>query len=140
MASTRQLVLLGDATQNLWLSKLSVKPFDTSRLDAISFGRCRISRTEQRVGYLFVAPRYDDALGHSLLNLVLSATDFDGLRDITSYSFSSNTPLTRAAFTNMVPDFMVTSPQFAARGMGGIRAAGFFGNDWQLSSQVYSKC
>ena len=68
------------------------------------------------------------------LALVLDGTDATGLRNLVSFSYSSNQPLTRAAFTNMFPDFVLVGPEFESKGYGGVLAAGFWGHDWSWSS------
>ena len=49
------------------------------------------------------------------------------LRSLVHYTFTSDQALSRAAFTNMVPDFFVVDGTFAARGYGGVAAAGYWG-------------
>ena len=43
------------------------------------------------------------------------------------YSFATNQPHTRAPFSNMLPDYVLTGPDFRRMGYGGIVAAGFWG-------------
>jgi hypothetical protein len=53
------------------------------------------------------------------LALVLASNSASALRDLVGMSYSSSPPLTRAFFTNMVPDFLVTAgPRWRARGLG----------------------
>ena len=71
--------------------------------------------------------------GEARLGFVLDGTDSAGLRRLVSFSYTSNQPLTRAAFTNMFPDFVLAGPDYAAQGYGGVLAAGFWGPDWDWS-------
>ena len=46
--------------------------------------------------------------------------------------------MARAPFSNTLPDYLVTGgPRFGALGatVGGVLAAGFFGNRWELSER-----
>lgn len=57
------------------------------------------------------------------------------------YSFSSNTPLTRGIYTNMWPDFTVLTPRVAVEGVGGIGAAGRWGNRWEWRDDLaWAQC
>jgi hypothetical protein len=50
------------------------------------------------------------------------------------FSFSSNQALTRAAFTNLWPDYMLIGEEFGAKGYGGVKQAGFWGAKWEQDS------
>ena len=41
-------------------------------------------------------------------------------------------------FTNMMPDFFVAGADFRARGLGGLRASGYYKHDWSLSREMLS--
>lgn len=73
---------------------------------------------------------------------ILTGTDIQGMADVTKFFFSSNLPLTRAAFSNMMPDYLVIDgPTFRAQGYGGVLAAGFYGNRWEWRSDTsYTVC
>jgi hypothetical protein len=91
-------------------------------------GSCRFFAADAGLVFTFPLP-----IGGRLRNrigLMVAAASATGLRDAISYSFSGNTPLTRAPFSNMVADYMVTGPQFRGRGLGGLQAAGFWNNAW----------
>ena len=55
---------------------------------------------------------------------------------IATMSFSSNVPLTRAIFTNMLPDYIVTSKDFLWKGLGGLNAAGYWDSKWNYDDRV----
>ena len=60
------------------------------------------------------------------LALLLDGVSLSALRSLVKFSFSSNQALTRAAFTNLWPDYMLVGPDFGARGYGGVLEAGFW--------------
>ena len=83
----------------------------------------------------FVAPLPSTAIRFSYsvggaeagrLALVLDGVSLSALRSLVKFSFSSNQALTRAAFTNLWPDYMLVGPDFGARGYGGVLEAGFW--------------
>ena len=45
-------------------------------------------------------------------------------------------------FTNLLPDYVVSGPRFAAEGYGGVLAAGFFDHAWGVAGALgfSSKC
>ncbi|CAE8691920.1 unnamed protein product [Polarella glacialis] len=99
---------------------------------SIELGPCIF--TASRVGVAFTAPRWEAGAGlggRAHQDLVVSGTDIAGLRDLVSFDFATNTPHTRAPFTNMAPDFLVSGPEFKAKGYGGLLAAGFWGSNWE---------
>jgi len=63
------------------------------------------------------------------------AGDAAGMRDAVSAGEPTIPPMARAPFSNTLPDYLDTGPRFGALGYGGVLAAGFFGNRWELSSQ-----
>jgi hypothetical protein len=79
--------------------------------------------------------------GEARLRLVLAANDIPALEDAVRFSFSMNQPLTRAPFTNMAPDFTITSKRYRWQGVGGYAGLGFMGNNWEyLESMSYATC
>ena len=87
----------------------------------------------------FIVPWQSDGEKYDRLALVLTE-DASGVRGsplgdlMGSHTYSSNTPLTRAMFTNMIPDFIVTDgDDFRWKGLGGLLAAGYFSHrDWSV--------
>ena len=47
---------------------------------------------------------------------------------------------TRAPFSNMLPDFLITGPDFEWKGHGGILGAGFFDGLWGVGEGSYLPC
>ena len=78
------------------------------------------------------------------LALIIDATDSSDLVDLFRGSFSSNTPLTRAMFTNMSPDFIVTNgKEYRWKGLGGLHMSGYWSYNWgwdMAMSSVSSEC
>ena len=60
------------------------------------------------------------------LALMLDGVTVSALRSLVKFSFSSNQALTRAAFTNLWPDYMLVGSDYAARGYGGVLEAGYW--------------
>ena len=74
------------------------------------------------------------------LGLLVAGTDASGLRDALTQGQPTIPPMVRAPYTNMQPDFVVTGPDFAWKGVGGILAAGYWGNLWQFDpSTAYTQ-
>jgi hypothetical protein len=69
------------------------------------------------------------------IGYMIASGSIAGLSDVVSFSFSGNTPLTRAPFSNMYADYFVTSPQVNKKGLGGLLLHGFWGNRWEFSEQ-----
>ena len=57
--------------------------------------------------------------------------DAAGLRDAVAAGEPTIPPMARSPFSNTLPDVLVTGPEFAARGYGGVLAAGFFDARWK---------
>ena len=41
-------------------------------------------------------------------------------------------PMARTPFSNTLPDYIVTGPEFEAKGYGGVIAAGYFNYKWRV--------
>lgn len=73
--------------------------------------------------------------------LVITATDERALKDLVTFSFATNQPHTRAPMSNMLPDFLITGPDFAWKGYGGVVAAGFWDERWRAApNSAYLQC
>lgn len=82
-------------------------------------------------GLLFLAPwRGNGEEDHRLL-LGITGNSLAGLRHVMRLATPTIPPMTRAPFTNLIPDFVVVGKEVLSRGMGGILAAGSWGNDWE---------
>jgi len=93
-------------------------------------------------GAAFLAPVSEAESGAAgLLDLVVTATGPQALIDLVSFSFATNQPHTRAPMSNMLPDFVVTGPEFRWRGYGGMLAAGYFDEAWRVApNSAYLHC
>ena len=65
-----------------------------------------------------------------------AGTDVRALEQLLWYTFSSNQALTRAPFSNMVPDYMVAGPDFRAKGYGGVLALGRWDHAWRWAPEA----
>ncbi len=119
------LFSLGPQT-NSWTNKLFLPV--TFEDGGITVGPCTFPVLQTGITFLTKT--------HSSKLAFVIAGDTQGMQDITEYSFASNQALTRAAFTNMVPDFMVTGSEFRWKGLGGMVAAGYWGNEWEWRADI----
>ena len=85
------------------------------------------------MGLLFLTPH---ATKH--LALVISATSLQGLRNIFKTVTPTIPPMTRSPLSNMIPDFVITGPDFEAKGPGGFLCSGFWGNKWDYRLELSS--
>lgn len=56
--------------------------------------------------------------------------DSRGLRDAIAAGEPTIPPMARSPFSNTLPDYVVTGPEFGAKGFGGLLAAGFLDYKW----------
>eukprot|EP00927_Polykrikos_kofoidii_P049711 TRINITY_DN43727_c0_g1_i1.p1 TRINITY_DN43727_c0_g1~~TRINITY_DN43727_c0_g1_i1.p1 ORF type:complete len:986 (-),score=93.86 TRINITY_DN43727_c0_g1_i1:212-3052(-) len=92
-------------------------------------------------GAVFLSPAGEGAGYAHLLDLVVTGTDYQALEDLVSFSFATNQAHTRAPMSNMLPDFLVSGPEFRWRGYGGVVAAGYWDAKWQIAAQsAYLHC
>jgi hypothetical protein len=68
--------------------------------------------------------------------MVVAGTDAAGLRDALALGQPTIPPMVRAPYTNMHPDVLVTGPDFAWKGIGGVLAAGRWGPAWTLAPEA----
>jgi hypothetical protein len=69
------------------------------------------------------------------IGLMISADNKDSLYDVISYSYSSNTALTRAPFSNMQADFFITGGEFRAKAGPGLQGIGYWNNNWKIDEK-----
>ena len=48
-------------------------------------------------------------------------------------SIATTATMARSPFSNTLPDFALTGPEVAAKGYGGLLAAGFFDHAWRVA-------
>ena len=94
-------------------------------------GECAFSSPQ--TGAVFLAPH-----AGSRLALVISGNSIEGIRDAVHLATPTIPPMTRSPFSNMVPDYVITGPQFRARGPGGYLCAGFWNNRWEYGKEISS--
>ena len=59
--------------------------------------------------------------------------DTHGLRDAIAAGEPTIPPMARSPFSNTLPDYVVTGPDFRAKGYGGLLGAGFLDHRWRLA-------
>ena len=79
------------------------------------------------VGALLLGPKPGGGLA-----LIIEG-DSRGLRDAIAAGEPTIPPMARSPFSNTLPDYIVTGPDFQAKGYGGILAAGFFTPLWAVA-------
>lgn len=94
-------------------------------------GECAFSSPQ--TGAVFLAPH-----AGSRLALVITGNSIEGIRDAVHLATPTIPPMTRSPFSNMVPDYVITGPQFRARGPAGYLCAGFWNNRWEYGKEISS--
>ena len=139
------LILVGGRRSNKWTTtvmeegQLQGKPFPDIKIPSQSEELFRIGNcvyNESIVNAALLVPWYPGEHDHARLALIISGKGSNLHKLLASMSFSSNVPLTRAIFTNMLPDYMVTSKNFQWKGLGGINAAGYWDSKWSYDERV----
>lgn len=139
------LILVGGRRSNRWTTtvmeegQLQGKPFPDIKIPSQSEELFRIGNcvyNESIVNAALLVPWYPGEHDHARLALIISGKGSNLHKLLASMSFSSNVPLTRAIFTNMLPDYMVTSKNFQWKGLGGINAAGYWDSKWSYDERV----
>ena len=159
MAVAHNLVILGGPHHNALTMRLATAAATSTAASALEFGGHGSNGGWMRLGSCWLAhedgavltyPRHlagGDSGGASgratapRLDLYVVASDMAVLEALLRYSFSLQQALTRAPYSNMVPDFMVAGPEYAWKGYGGLKAAGFWSNTWTVAQEAsYSAC
>ncbi|OWF46589.1 uncharacterized secreted protein ARB_06907-like [Mizuhopecten yessoensis] len=115
------------------LGALELLPDLTSTDSVIKLGDCKFA--EPRSGLMTLAPHKTQKDG---LVMFLSANSIEGLRDVVSLATPTIPPMTRSPFSNLLPDYVVTGPDFGWKGPGGFLCAGFWGNHWEYRPDLSS--
>lgn len=124
-SSWRNVILYGHADCNAAWSQLLGKSPVQVRRGSMRVGNRELSGTD--LACLFLQPHPQDA---GALVGVVAGSGLPGLR------VTERMPLfiSGAGF----PDCLVFGADLPAKGLGGIRCAGFFGNDWQVDSGEFA--
>ena len=139
------LILVGGKRSNGWTTtimqqgQIQGKLFPDIEVPSKSKELFRIGNcvyNESTVNAALLVPWYPGKHNDAGLALIISGDGKNLHKLIASMSFSSNIPLTRAIFTNMLPDYMVTSKNFQWKGLGGINAAGYWDSKWAFDERV----
>ncbi|XP_033736186.1 LOW QUALITY PROTEIN: uncharacterized secreted protein ARB_06907-like [Pecten maximus] len=125
------VIVLSLSSDTLVVAELP--PDITAADSAIKLGDCKF--TEPRSGLMTLAPHKTWKDG---LVMLLLANSIEGLRDIVSLATPTIPPMTRSPFSNLLPDYVVTGPDFGWKGPGGFLCAGFWGNHWDYRSDLSS--
>ena len=116
----RNVVLYGNATTNsAWAALLGPSPL------ALSPGKVALGGKEllgADLACLFIQPRHDS---QTACVAAVGGTGIVGMRLV------GRVPYFQSGVG--IPDWMVFGPEAMEQGIGGIRGAGFFGNDWKYS-------
>ncbi|CAH1263723.1 Hypp2753 [Branchiostoma lanceolatum] len=130
-AELHNLIVIGGPQENSWAEGF----IDTVPLSwdekGMTLGDCRF--THPRTGALFLARHAGKGL-----SLVLMGNSLSGVEDVVQLGRPTIPPMTRSPFSNLVPDFILTGPDFQRSGPGGYLCAGFWGNQWDLRRELIS--
>ncbi|XP_071963371.1 uncharacterized protein [Antedon mediterranea] len=131
-AEDNNLIVIGGVDENIHTSKYLEKlPITYDKDNGLKLGECTF--TSSRTGLLALAPH-----GKQGLALVLMGNSLTGLRDVVNLATPTIPPMTRSPFSNMVPDFVITGPEFSRKGAGGYQCTGFWGNQWEYRLELSS--
>jgi hypothetical protein len=128
----RHLLLLGGPRENAatavlaaYWAKVGHAVSWSNTSGALQIGGCAMPTAG--VGALLLGP-----LPGGGLALVVDGDDA-GKRDAVAAGEPTIPPMARSPFSNTLPDYVVTGPEFAAKGYGGLLAAGFFDYRWRVA-------
>ncbi|XP_071799863.1 uncharacterized protein [Asterias amurensis] len=125
------LILIGGPKENSWSNHFLDKvPLRTTER-GIELGECIFEA--ERTGALFLAPHQSNKLA-----LVLLGSSLHGLKDVVQLAAPTIPPMTRSPFSNLIPDYVLTGPDFRSRGPGGYLCTGFWGNKWDFRLELSS--
>ncbi|KAH3844315.1 hypothetical protein DPMN_086573 [Dreissena polymorpha] len=125
------IIVIGNSSENIHVEKLISRiPIQPSSA-GIRLATCNYAF--KRSGILTLVPN-----GPHHLGLVLMGTTLVGLQDVISLAAPTIPPMTRSPFSNLIPDFVITGPDFGRKGPGGYLCAGFYGNKWQFRTDSAS--
>lgn len=89
----------------------------------------------ENLSALYLQPHADDKL-----MMILTGQNIESIRNgVMSLSIPTIPPMTRSPFSNLIPDYVVLSPDVLSKGAGGYVCAGFWSNSWTYNV-VSSSC
>jgi len=68
--------------------------------------------------------------------LYVGASDEEGYQTLMHFATPAIPPMVRNTFSNLVPDFVVLNSDASWKGLGGIAAAGYFNNIWDVETSM----
>eukprot|EP00041_Stephanoeca_diplocostata_P021451 m.500089 g.500089 ORF g.500089 m.500089 type:complete len:980 (-) comp21830_c0_seq2:232-3171(-) len=140
------VVFIGGHRWNRWARKFinTTDVATTARLapplrvdaGAIELGPCRFQGKGH--GLLALVPIVALVAGDAVdaLGLLVDGVDMDGLRDVVELATPTIPPMVRQPYSNLLPDYVITSARVRSEGAGGIVAAGYWGNRWEFRPDV----
>ena len=108
-------------------------PVDKNRGVAVRDDCAIPANDEPAAAFLAPAAARADAL-----DLVVTGLHLVTLEWLVATTFATNQPHTRAPFSNMLPDFVVVDKAARWTGVAGIRATGYFDDDWRPASGFFA--
>lgn len=127
----KNVIIIGGPKENSltssFLSSIPIKIQD----DSLVLEKCHFRHPQ--TGVLSLAPN-----GKNHLALMLFGNSQNALLDVISLATPTIPPMSRSPFSNLVPDFMITGPDFRLKGPGGLSCTGFWGNHWEFRPDISS--
>ncbi|XP_060576275.1 uncharacterized protein LOC132733629 [Ruditapes philippinarum] len=129
--ASSNVIVLGSVDENIHTRSLLHNTPLQYHENAISLAGCRYS--SPRTGVLTLTPN-----GVNHLALILFGLDREGMEDVVTLAAPTIPPMTRSPFSNLVPDYVITGPDFGPKGPGGYLCTGFYGNQWEYRVDLSS--
>lgn len=138
MKSNANLILIGNPLLNL-IAREIVLPVEFINKNDFIVDSCLFNSLNQGIMFTFPIDINNNVTNNNnirnRIGLMISADNKDSLYDVISYTYSSNTALTRAPFSNMQADFFITGGEFRAKAGPGLQGIGYWNNDWKIDVQ-----
>jgi len=116
-----------------WFCTFTRKGFFNFHLCFLLTGDCDFHA--QNALSLYLTPR-----GLDNLMLVLTSHSVNSIsQDLLRLAIPTIPPMTRSPFSNLVPDYVILSPEINQKGPGGYLCSGFWDNSWNYDP-VLSTC
>lgn len=128
--SNSNLILIGNPFLNLIAREIAL-PVEFINKNDFIVDSCLFNSLNQGIMFTFPIDINNNNI-RNRIGLMISANNKDSLYDVITYTYSSNTALTRAPFSNMQADFFITGDEFRSKAGPGLQGIGYWNNDWKI--------